>query len=170
MWYSIVTDEAKFKQLIDAISDLKKEVREEITSCLSKLHKGVLDKQESASMEVTKMIGKRSHPFQKKGNEAQFNFNTEVEEQMEAAKEELAKIPPSDLVSARGMNCIERSTKSTLKWQTTSSLDGLLSPFMRVMSSLTTRMMRKDYLRQKKVKRIQDKKKRASAGKKVCTN
>ena len=50
---------------------------------------------EVALREVIKRIDKRSHQFQKKGNEAQFVFNTTVEEHVETARKELLKVMPA---------------------------------------------------------------------------
>ena len=51
--------------------------------------------QEAASQEVIKRIDKQSYQFQKKGNEAQFVFNTTVEEHVETARTELSKVMPA---------------------------------------------------------------------------
>ena len=89
-------DDAKFNQLMSTISDSKKELQEKIASDLSKLCQEVSEGQECTSQEVARMMGKRSYQFRKKGNEAQFDFNTKVEDHIEAARKELGKVTPSN--------------------------------------------------------------------------
>ena len=42
------------------------------------------------------MVGKQTYQFRKKGNEAQFIFNTKVEDHIEAMRKELGKIESSN--------------------------------------------------------------------------
>ena len=50
--------------------------------------------QESSSQEVVKKCNKRTYQFKRKGNEAQYTFNTTVKEHIDAARKELAKLNP----------------------------------------------------------------------------
>ena len=51
-------------------------------------------KQESSSQEVVKKLNKRTYQFERKGNEAQYTFNTTIEEHIDAARKELGKLNP----------------------------------------------------------------------------
>ena len=51
--------------------------------------------QEKASKELAQKITKSSYQFQRKGHEKQFNFNAGVQESIEAAQNELAKMTPA---------------------------------------------------------------------------
>ena len=50
--------------------------------------------QKSSSQEVVKKLNKRTYQFKRKGNEAQYTFNTTVEEHIDAARKELGKLNP----------------------------------------------------------------------------
>ena len=80
----------EIQQILSAISDLDKK----FSSSIAKLQKEVTTGQEETSQEVVKRITKRAYQFQKKGNEAQFMFNSTVEEHIETAKKEMAKVLP----------------------------------------------------------------------------
>ena len=55
------------------------------------------------------MVGKRTYQFRKKGIEAQFDFNTKVEDHIEAVRKELGK---SNLPTPKR----PRSTKQSHTW------------------------------------------------------
>ena len=61
---------------------------------MSKLKSEVTAGQESSSQEVVKKLTKRTYQFKRKGNEAQYTFNTTVEEHIDAARKELGKLNP----------------------------------------------------------------------------
>ena len=63
---------------------------------MDELQRKVTASQESSSHEVVAKLQKRTYQFKKKGNEAQFTFNTTVEEHIEAAKRELGKLTPGN--------------------------------------------------------------------------
>ena len=81
----------EIQQILSAISNLDKK----FFSSIAKLQKEVTTGQEETSQEVVKRITKRAYQFQKKGNEAQFMFNSTVEEHIETVKKEMAKVLPS---------------------------------------------------------------------------
>ena len=89
-------DEAKFQELMGAIQASKQELQTQFSSQISKLQQDVTTSQESSSQEVVKKLNRRAYQFQKKGNEAQFNFNTSVEDHITAAKKELKKLSPTE--------------------------------------------------------------------------
>ena len=64
------------------------------SSSIMELKNKVTAGQEAASQEVVKRIDKRSYQFQKKGNDTQFLFNATVDEHVDVAKKELAKVIP----------------------------------------------------------------------------
>lgn len=43
-----------------------------------------------------KKLNKRTYQFKKKGNEAQYSFNTTIEEHIDAARKELGKLDPTE--------------------------------------------------------------------------
>ena len=88
-------DESKFKELMDAIQASKQELQVDFLSQISKLQHDVTTSQESSSQEVVKKLNRRAYQFQKKGNEAQFNFNSSVDDHISAAKKELKKLTPT---------------------------------------------------------------------------
>ena len=88
-------DESKFKELMDAIQASKQELQVDFSSQISKLQHDVTTSQESSSQEVVKKLNRRAYQFQKKGNEAQFNFNSSVDDHISAAKKELKKLTPT---------------------------------------------------------------------------
>ena len=51
--------------------------------------------QESSSQEVVQKLNKRAYHFQKKANEAQFNFNSTLEDHISTVKKELKKLKPT---------------------------------------------------------------------------
>ena len=52
--------------------------------------------QESSEEEVVSKLKQRAYSFRRKGHEARFNFNSTVEEHMQAAKQELKKLTPTE--------------------------------------------------------------------------
>ena len=88
-------DDAKFKELMDTIKASREELKLDFSSQISKLQQDVTATQESSSQEVVNKLNKRAYQFQKKGNEAQFIFNSSVEDHISAAKKELKKLDPT---------------------------------------------------------------------------
>ena len=86
--------EAKLQELMDAIQSAQRELKADFSEQISQLKKEVTAGQESSSQEVVKKLNKRTYQFQRKGNEAQYCFNSSVEDHLEAAKKELAKLTP----------------------------------------------------------------------------
>ena len=84
----------QFRLLMEAITGVKKEMEEKFTSSREELHQKVTASQESSSEEVVSKLKQRAYHFQRKGNEAQFMFNSAVhmKEHVEAAKREITKL------------------------------------------------------------------------------
>ena len=101
---------------MDAIQASKQELQEDFSSEISKLQQDVRTSQESSSQEVVKKLNRRAYQFQKKGNEAQFNFNSGVEDHISAAKKELKKLNPTgeqdQTIVQNVTNDLEEGTKS----------------------------------------------------------
>ena len=73
--------------------------------------------QESSSQEVVKKLNKHTYHFQRKGNEVQYLFNSLLEDHLESASKELAKLTPaeSDVQTAivkRVKTCLDEGTKA----------------------------------------------------------
>ena len=79
-------DEEKFEQLMEAIQTTQKDLKADFSAQILKLKKEVMARQESLSQEVVKKLNKWAYQFQRKGNEAQYSFNSSIEEHIEAAK------------------------------------------------------------------------------------
>ena len=86
--------EAKLQELMDAIQSMQRELKVDFSEQISQLKKEVTAGQESSSQEVVKKLNKRMYQFQHKGNEAQYSFNSSVEDHLESAKKELVKLTP----------------------------------------------------------------------------
>ena len=88
--------EDRFKKLMDAITGAKKEMEDKFSASMEELRRNVTASQEIASEEVVTKLKQRTYQFRKKGNEAQFQFNSSVEDHVQSAKRELAKLTPTD--------------------------------------------------------------------------
>ena len=88
--------EDRFKLLMDAITGMKREMEEKFSSSLEELQRKVTANQESSSEEVVSKLKQRAYRFKQKGNEAQFAFNSSVEERIQSAKRELTKLTTAD--------------------------------------------------------------------------
>ena len=99
---------------MDTIKASGEELKSDFSSQISKLQQDVTATQESSSQEVVKKLNKRAYQFQKKGNEAQFIFNSSVEDHISAAKKELKKLDPTG-----------EQDKTTLKNATTHLDEGI---------------------------------------------
>ena len=86
----------KFQELMDAIRASKQDLQKDFTDQIAKLKSEVTAGQETSSQEVVKRLNKRSYQFKRKGNEAQFVFNTTVGEHFDAARKELGKLNPTN--------------------------------------------------------------------------
>ena len=74
---------------------IKWELQSEFSAQIAKLQHDAVAGQENLSQEVVKKLNRQVHQFQKKGNEAQFNFNASIEDHIDAAKKELGKSNPT---------------------------------------------------------------------------
>ena len=88
--------EDPFKLLMDAITGMKREIKEKFSTSLEELQRKVTANQESSSEEVVSKLKQRAYRFKRKGNEAQFVFNSSVEERIHSAKRELMKLTTPD--------------------------------------------------------------------------
>ena len=88
--------EDPFKLLMDAITGMKREMEEKFSTSLEELQRKVTANQESSSEEVVSKLKQRAYRFKRKGNEAQFVFNSSVEERIHSAKRELTKLTTPD--------------------------------------------------------------------------
>ena len=79
-------DDERYKQLLDAINDSKRDVQNKLASSLEELKRDVNAVQEKASQDLASKINKSTYQFRKKGNEVQFSLNLSVEESISAAK------------------------------------------------------------------------------------
>ena len=87
-------NEEKFQELMDAIQASKHDLQKDFTDQMAKLKSEVTAGQESFSQEVVKKLNKRTYQFRRKRNEAQYTFNTTVEEHIDAARKEHGKLNP----------------------------------------------------------------------------
>ena len=85
----------KFQELMDAIHASKRDLQKDFSDQILKLKSEVTAGQESSSQDVVKKLNKRTYQFKRKGNEAQYAFNTTVEEHIDAARKELGKMNPT---------------------------------------------------------------------------
>ena len=90
---SVETDQ--YTQLINAITATKDGIEVNFTAKLDKLQREVEASQASTSQEVMAKMNKKAYHFKKKGNEAQFIFNSMVEDHIDAAKKTLGKMAPN---------------------------------------------------------------------------
>ena len=67
-------------------------MQKNFTDQISKLNSEVTAGQEGSSQEVVKKLNKCTYKFKRKGNEAQYTFNTTVEGYIHAARKELGKL------------------------------------------------------------------------------
>ena len=88
--------EDRFKKLMDAITGEKREMEDKFTASMDELRRKLTASQEDASEEVVTKLKQRSYQFRRKGNEAQFQFNSSVEDHVQSAKREIAKLTPTD--------------------------------------------------------------------------
>ena len=86
---------------MDTIRSTQRKLKADFTEQISKLKREVTVEQESSSQEVVKKLNKLTYHFQRKGNEAQYLFNSLVEDHLESTKKELAKqTPENDMQTA----------------------------------------------------------------------
>ena len=85
----------KLQKLMDAIQASKRDLQKDFTDQISKLKNEVMAGQESSSQEVVKKVNKCTFQFKRKGNEAQYTFNTTVEEHVDTATKELGRLNPT---------------------------------------------------------------------------
>ena len=108
--------EEKLQEMMDTIRSTQWELKADFTEQISKLKREVTAGQESSSQEVVKKLNKRTYHFQRKGNEAQYLFNSSVEDHLESAKKELAKLTPENDVQTatvkRVKTCLDEGTKA----------------------------------------------------------
>ena len=88
--------EDHFKKLMDTITGGKREMEDKFAASVDKLRRKVMASQEDASEEVVTNLKQRSCQFRRKGSEAQFQFNSSVEDHVQFAKQEIAKLTPTD--------------------------------------------------------------------------
>ena len=109
-------DEAKFQQLMEAIQTTQKDLKTDFSAQISKLKKEVTAGQESLSQEVVKKLNKRAYQFQRIGNEAQYAFNLSIEEHIESAQKEVAKLTPANeqekAIVTKAKNCLDEGIKA----------------------------------------------------------
>ena len=87
--------------MMDTIRSTQRKLKADFTEQISKLKREVTVEQESSSQEVVKKLNKLTYHFQRKGNEAQYLFNSLVEDHLESTKKELAKqTPENDMQTA----------------------------------------------------------------------
>ena len=107
--------EEKLQEMMDTIRSTQRKLKADFTEQISKLKREVTVEQESSSQEVVKKLNKLTYHFQRKGNEAQYLFNSLVEDHLESTKKELAKqTPENDMQTAivkRVKICIDEGTK-----------------------------------------------------------
>ena len=92
-------DEEKYQKLLDAIQDSKRDVdslEKKLLSSIDHLKYDVTDVQQKASQELAAKINKSSYQFRHKGNKVQHNFNSTIDESITAAKQELARLKPTE--------------------------------------------------------------------------
>ena len=87
-------NEEKFQELMDTIQVSKQDLQKDFTDQMCKLRSEVTAGQESSLQEVVKKLNKRTYQFKRKGNEAQYTFNTTIEEHIDAVRKELRKLNP----------------------------------------------------------------------------
>ena len=97
-------NEEKFQELMDTIQTSKRDLQKDFTNQMSKYKNEVTAGQESSSQEVVKKRNKRTYQFKRKVNEAQYTFNTTVEEHIDAARKKLGKL-----------NLVEEHNKAIVK-------------------------------------------------------
>ena len=109
-------EDKKFKQIMEAIQTTKSNLKADFNDQMVKLKQDVTASQECSSQEVVKKLNKRVYQFRRKGNEAQYAFNSTVEEHMSVAKKELAKLPAEDeqekAVVKRLKTCLDEGIKA----------------------------------------------------------
>ena len=114
-------DDEKYKQLLDAINDSRRDVESKLTSSLEELKRDITAVQEKASQDLASKINKSTYQFRKKGNEVQFTFNSSVEETISAAKQELSQLTPTgnDQQAAlkKAQTHLDEGAKAIEKWQ-----------------------------------------------------
>ena len=92
-------DEEQYKKLLDAIQDSKRDVdslEKKLLSSIDDLKCDVTDVQQKALQDLAAKINKSSYQFCRKGNEVQYNFNSTVEDTITSAKQELARVKPTE--------------------------------------------------------------------------
>ena len=80
---------------MSAITTTKDGIEANFTAKLDKLQCELESSQDSTSQEVMAKMNKKAYHFKKKGNEAQFIFNSTVEDHINAAKKTLGKMAPN---------------------------------------------------------------------------
>jgi len=80
---------------MNAIAATKDGIEANFTARLDKFQRDVEASQANTSQEVLAKINKKAYHFKRKGNEAQFSFNTTVEDHIDAAKKTLIKMAPA---------------------------------------------------------------------------
>ena len=76
--------------------DLRKELTENFSARMDKMQNEVEASQAPSSQEVMAKISKKVSHFKHTGNEDQFNFNSTVEDHLDAAKKNMEKVTPKD--------------------------------------------------------------------------
>ena len=109
-------NEEKFQELMDAIQVSKRDLQKDFTDHMSKLKSEILTGQESSSQEVVKKLNKRTFQFKRKGNEAQYTFNTTVEELIDAARKSLENWTPSKNTTKLLWRILVIFLKKVLRW------------------------------------------------------
>ena len=108
--------EEKLQEMMDTICSTQQKLKADFTEQISKLKREVMVEQESSSQEVVKKLNKHTYHFQRKGNEAQYLFNSSVEDHLESTKKELTKqTPENDVQTAivkRVKICLDEGTEA----------------------------------------------------------
>ena len=78
-------------------------------------------RQESLLQEVVRKPNKWAYQFQQKGNEAQYSFNSSIEEHMESTKKEAANLTPANkqekAIVTKGKSCLDEGIKAIEVYQ-----------------------------------------------------
>ena len=88
--------EAKLDEMMAEFRETKKELEGKIMSSLNEFKREMSAALEKTVQQFSKRIGSSTYEFRRKGNEHQFNFNCGIEDAIDIAKSELARIKPVD--------------------------------------------------------------------------
>ena len=98
----------QFQQLL---AELKR-MREEVDQKIDKLREDVtLGQQDATDKVVKKLASERGYVFKRKGHEQQFRFNTEVEDRIQKAQSEAAKVQPATEKDAKVLEKLQAELK-----------------------------------------------------------